>query len=495
MTARLAALAVVAALFIAGQYVFRGASLEDAYITYRYADNVARHGVFGYNADDPIPTEGATSVAWVAAMVPGIYLFDDPLWWGKALGIAAAVTIAVVLARRAGLLAALVFLAIPATSVHAATGMETMATAWALCLLGLAHVDGRRGAVAAFAVVAYLIRPDTALFSLVLLVAGAWHPGDVEPGADRRMITPLQRWAPLGAFVGVLLLTVIARLAYFQTLVPNTYLVKRALGVYSPYGVRAMLNFGVWAVPLIGGAGLTLLLAWRARARVTYALVTLGAALAVYAAQWARFEPVMNYADRFLYPCLPLLIWLALVELPSAPRPRWVTPALAAVALVVAIGLNWRTLPHFVGSGHAATAQKTLGLSLRAVAPGATDRSISVTAAGAVPFFSRWRTIDALGLNDREIAARGVKAREPNSPSFVAIVDVDTVFRRRPAVILDSPGDSLFSVPFRRDPRFGDYASAGRLSRPGLTLDVFVRRDWPHQAALAAALTRAGVER
>jgi arabinofuranosyltransferase len=492
LTARLAALAVFAALFIAGQYVLRGASLEDAYITYRYAENVARHGVFGYNPDDPIPTEGATSVAWVAAMIPGIYLFDDPLWWGKALGIAAAVAIAAVLARRAGWLAALVFLAIPATSVHAATGMETMATAWALCLLGLAHVDGRRGAVTAFAVAAYLIRPDTALFSLVLLVAGAWHPGDVEPG---RVIPPLRRWAPLGAFAGVLLLTVLARLLYFHALVPNTYLVKRALGVYSPYGIRAMLNFVVWAAPLIAGAGLTLLLAWRARARVTYALVTLGVALAVYAAQWARFEPVMNYADRFLYPCLPLLIWLALVELPSAPRPRWVTPALAAVAVVVAIGLTWRTLPHFVGSGHAAAAQKTLGLSLRDVAPGATDRSISVTAAGAVPFFSRWRAIDALGLNDREIAARGVKAREPNSPSFVAIVDVDAVFRRRPAVILDSPGDSLFSVPFRNDPRFADYARAGRLSRPGLTLDVFVRSDWPHRGVLASALARAGVQR
>jgi arabinofuranosyltransferase len=466
LTRRLAALAVLATLFVAGQIVLRGASLEDAYITYRYAYNVARHGVFGYNVDDAVPTEGATSVAWVAAMAPATRVLDDPLPWGKALGAAAALATAVVLARRASLLAALVFLAIPATSVHAATGMETMATAWILCLLGLAHVDGRRGLVAALAAAAYLIRPDTALFSLVLLLAGAWRPG---PATG--VVTPLRRWAPLGAFAALIGVTMLARVAYFHALVPNTYLVKRALGPYSPYGVMAVVGFATSAAPLIVGAVLTL-------------------ALAVYAAQWARFEPVMNYADRFLYPCVPLLVWLALVELPSAPRPRWVTPAVAAAALLVAVGLTWRTLPHFVGSGRVAATQKALGLALREVAPGDPDRRLSVTAAGAVPFFSRWSTIDALGLNDREIAERGVKAREPNSPSFVAIVDLDTVFRRRPAVVIDSPGDSLFSVPFRRDPRFADYASAGQLSQPGLSLELFARRDWRHRAELERALAR-----
>lgn len=485
MTRRLTALAVLVTLFVAGQIVLRGASLEDAYITYRYAYNVARHGVFGYNVDDAVPTEGATSVAWVAAMAPATRVLDDPLPWGKALGAAAALATAVVLARRASLLAALVFLAIPATSVHAATGMETMATAWILCLLGLAHVDGRRSLVAALAAAAYLIRPDTALFSLVLLLAGAWRPG---PATG--VVTPLRRWAPLGAFAALIGVTMLARVAYFHALVPNTYLVKRALGPYSPYGVMAVVGFATSAAPLIVGAVLTLALAARARARVTWALGTLTLALAVYAAQWARFEPVMNYADRFLYPCVPLLVWLALVELPSAPRPRWVTPAVAAAALLVAVGLTWRTLPHFVGSGRVAATQKALGLALREVAPGDPDRRLSVTAAGAVPFFSRWPTIDALGLNDREIAERGVKAREPNSPSFVAIVDLDTVFRRRPAVVIDSPGDSLFSVPFRRDPRFADYASAGQLSQPGLSLELFARRDWRHRAELERALAR-----
>lgn len=500
-TATRLVLALIVSAFLAGQLYLRDGRLDDAYISYRYADNLGHHGTFSYNPDDRVPTEGATSLVWVLLMVPATLVLEDPVAWAKALSVLAALAIGLALYRRTHAWeAGMVFLLWPATSIHGATGMETMLAAAVMLALALTYVDGRPHRMLVSGCLAFLVRPDTLLFSLLLfgqrglseLAPFRGSAAAPRPGRLRRA------WAsPLTAFVGFVVAVTAARVAAFGSLVPNTYLVKTALGIYSPYSVAAIGRFLIPVAPVILAA---LWVAERRRrgaddrARTAWICV----AILVYILQFARFEPVMNYADRFLYPSLPVIIWLGFSALSQPVRPAALRVVLALAWLLIPAYLTWHYIPSFRATANIFRDNHVvLGRALHGVATAAPDRVLVVTGAGIIPHFAKWHAIDALGLNNREIATSGLKAREPRAPGFVAIVNVDYVYRQRPAVIVDWPGDSLFSIPFRADPRFSGYALVGRIGRGsgmgGMALEVFVRRTWPGKEELAGALRRAGI--
>ncbi|HEV2105490.1 MAG TPA: hypothetical protein VGU27_07125, partial [Candidatus Eisenbacteria bacterium] len=135
------ALAAAAAAFAWAAWRMRGFTVDDAYITLRYARHVAAGLGPVWNAGSR--DEGYTSPLWMLLLVPPHLLHLDALAAAKAMGVATTLATAWVLARwRPGgaapadaLAAAALWLALPATAVHAISGMETALAALFVTLL------------------------------------------------------------------------------------------------------------------------------------------------------------------------------------------------------------------------------------------------------------------------------------------------------------------------------------------------------------------------
>jgi hypothetical protein len=241
---------------------------DDAFISFRYAENLTRGLGLVYNAGERV--EGYTNFLWTLWAALGIRLGVAPETWSVGWGVACYAATIALLARRAlrraggaggaaaGIpIAALLAAAHPDWNVYATSGLET-ACFTLLALLGFQVViDGlaRPRSLAlgglAFALAA-LARPDGVVFAAL---AGAFVAARARP----RLAGAI---AFGGAFLAIALPFELWRLAYYGDLVPNTYYAKSAGLAWHAQGfVYLRLYFTQYwillaAVPLAGAAAL-----------------------------------------------------------------------------------------------------------------------------------------------------------------------------------------------------------------------------------------------
>ncbi len=238
---------------------------DDAFISFRYADNLL-HGLgLVYNAGERV--EGYSNFLWTVFTTLGMRLGATPEAWTMAWGVAFyAGTIALLCFRRRapgsvprgaiGLpLAGLVAATHHEWSVFATSGLETSCFTFLVTLAYVCAVDAGIPAWAAGAVAGLLAlsRPDGIVFApfLALYVAFA---------RPRRLAAGL-------AFVGALLALVIPyaawKTAYYGDWLPNTYYAKSAARAWWSQGwLYARLYFTrYW--PLAMGMPLALVAWWR----------------------------------------------------------------------------------------------------------------------------------------------------------------------------------------------------------------------------------------
>jgi arabinofuranosyltransferase len=148
---------------------------EDAYITFRYAENWARGLGPVYNAGERV--FGYTSPLWTAWLALGAALGIDTFAWARAWGIVLSLVGLVLFTRlldrsasRAAAWAFAVFFALfPAFAAHAVMGMESGLLVAALAAAALAVEVRSRGAGVCLALLA-LVRPEAFVVALALSV-------------------------------------------------------------------------------------------------------------------------------------------------------------------------------------------------------------------------------------------------------------------------------------------------------------------------------------
>lgn len=197
--------------------------VDDAYVSLRYARNLALGNGLVYNAGQP-PVEGYTNFLWVVWMAPGTLLPVHPATWATGwgllfgcAGLATATGLATTLCTRDtstpspwALVPAAALAAVPAYGIAVTNGLETgmylamvMGAAWAV-------FDGRRPLLGgALAGLLYLVRPEG------LAVGGALV---LVPLLDRR-----RDLRPVAALLGIVIPYFVCRTVYFGTLIPNTF--------------------------------------------------------------------------------------------------------------------------------------------------------------------------------------------------------------------------------------------------------------------------------
>jgi hypothetical protein len=377
--------------------------VDDALILCRFGENVGRGLGWCFNPGAPIDTH--SSPLWVALLSVGERLAMDLPYLSRALGVVAALALAILVARAAGrlfpggvaLAVALVVAGDSALATWSLSGLET--AGFTLLLVAgvlLLPVSVRAGSVGldlllgGLAGAQALARPEGLLFGGLLvcvrLLGGGAGRGGAAFLAFLGVVVPLEGW----------------RLASFGSAVPGTVAAK-----WLPSGEALVAGLGAVAhtllrrAPLVVAALAAIPVAFRRDTDIALRRFLLGAGLSVMllvvlvvlaGGDW------MGH-DRLPQAVVPLLGLLAGVGLTHRAR-AVPAPALLFLAALSVAG-SWWQADRVPEHGHAA---RRLGEWLaRTVAP---DTRLGVAAAGAVPFHSGLVTVDALGITDRSVALR-----------------------------------------------------------------------------------------
>ena len=423
---------VAAAAAAAGVYAFlvlqylQGGFVEDSFIHFRYADNLAHGHGLAWNPGQG-PVEGFTSLTWVLALAAAAHLSGASVPdVGFALGILFGGGILLcywLVARRclppgsdvAALIVPLHLAVSPVVARHAISGFETSLT---IVLMGtLALVWASRGGLprtallsAAATVLLALTRPDALLFAVAGTTAFVFAARS--PDAARVY------WVSFVLPLGVALAAYLAwKLWYFGGVIPLPALMKIApQEIYSsPPLLRFVFSqwfeFLAYAAPVVFLAMIGL---WSGATPRQSALIALAAGTAAHAVYLLTVVPEMAFHWRFFYPVLPSLSVLAVAGLwhvlrrdeNSSRRFQLQTVALVGFFVLYNLG-HW-------GQIRRQTLEDTLDtqvlVDLGRALEGIGAIEIAGSDAGAIPFFSRAAFVDLEGLNDP--VAAGIRAQE-----------------------------------------------------------------------------------
>jgi len=524
-----ALLLLLAALLVAAlmPLLLTDAPQDDAYITYRYAENWANGDGFVFNAGEE-PVEGYTNFLWTLIIGIAIRLGIDPELLAPHLGLAATVGAALLtalLARRLGAgpwlaaLAALLMATRPGLTVHAMGGLETPL----FMLLLLAGVYPRVRAVrttrddvlsGTVLGLAALTRPEGMLLFGLLELADAVAALRARPGLLSWLGGVVRRAAPFVLVVGVHMAW---RVNTYGDWVPNTFHAKVAGGsaVWAAgyaYSRDAVLSLGLILVAI---PYLVVGMAAGRRARLTCLWIS-----SVYLVYVGYVGGDYIPGFRFLLPIMPLWCALAAASLELAGRRlNGARGALGAGVLLVAFG-GVHTVNDFQNHGFWPQQDRrhrelvAAGRKLNEILP--PDAWIAATAAGRVPYFAERRCVDMMGLSDRHIAKQPAKVgdtlelaghlkgdgayvldRQPDSIAFLRLVVLAGPLASQPnwPAAVRKQAFSISEREIASDPRFRrEYrlyslplpevdAWLNLFARPG-TLDVtalpgLIEADWP----------------
>lgn len=410
---------------------------DDAFISFRYAENMA-HGM-GLVWEPGATVQGYTNFLWTLTIALALSMGFEAVAAAQTIGIllqTGAVVIFAILARGylgSGILAlglGVVLATNASFSAYATGGLETAL----LCFLMTAsllvfHEIAARGRqdLGRLLMLSFLLglcgltRLDSALFIAAVILASAFSV--VRAGSGRVAFRLLALAIP-GA---VLLLAYIAFvLGVYGDLLPNTFYVK--VGQLSPEVIRRGIYYVFSFLQLFGllmplAIALIVLVARRRDlftvAIVTYLLVQLGYIVSVGG-------DFMEY--RLLVPLLPALLlsigagWVEVVrDIPGFLR--GIVGSAAVLALVALSGFHAYTFKDGAFTRPLLSVPELqrqmtdsrydwtgIGRKLGGLFPQGYDGGpiVGVRAAGAIPFYSRLRTVDMLGLNDHWVARNGI---------------------------------------------------------------------------------------
>ena len=447
---------------------------DDAFITYRYARNLARGEGLVFNAGEQV--EGYTNFLWTLLHALPEWLGWSAPVFSQVVGIALMVaTVAVTLrfARRLfgseafAFLVALTLLANMTFLTYATGGLETMqqtllVISVAALLLpapgtrGAAALDDatwarRRLAAGVLIGVAVLTRLDSVVllgtWVLVHLVV-QWRN---EERSEVRARTLGASLLQIGLPAAALAVPWFAwKLAYYGNLLPNTFYAKSAGSPVVPvlYGLGYLLAF------FLSYAAFLLIGRWRKYRGELFAVPGV-AQLLVVLPVWFLYICAVGgdfMEFRFMVPVLPAMAMVAAFLIDRFDRRR--AQVVLVVVLLLFSGahrvaptiipypvLTFRELSHW--PNESTTTWKGKGELLAREFPGGPDvagqPTLAVAPLGVLPYFADLTTVDMLGLTDPYIARNGY-AIEPYYPGHVRMAPVDYLVEREVNLVLGQPG-------------------------------------------------------
>lgn len=391
---------------------------EDAYISFRYAENFASGSGLVYNIGEKV--EGYTNFLWVMILAAISYLSFDVPTYGQITSIFFFGLILFTFQQlcrhfRLGIwLAAIMTISLalnPCLARWASSGMEvTLYSSLLLLTLFFYFTSGEKSPDwlwGLFLGLSCVTRPEAIAIAGLFFLFAFFSKG--KP-LFKRFIMPL---IIVMALVGS---HVLFRLLYYQALFPNTYLAK-VHGVEGLYGrglsyVHSFLIFHDYYFFAI----IPLFLLSSLRRKVEFLLPLSLSILAVIIVIFEGGDFYDYY--RFLTPYLPFfylllaLTWSYLFELSSR---EWFKGTyvfqmfLISVIVLFSLDMSFHAFPwrareahNFLTACELNHSRRLVGMSLKQNCP--PETTIMINCAGIIPYYSRLPSIDAMGITNAEIA-------------------------------------------------------------------------------------------
>jgi hypothetical protein len=416
----LAVCAVAAAILVAHSLIWNFVT-DDAFISFVYSRNLARHGQLVFNLGEHV--EGYTNFLWTVLLAALMKVGLQPELMSRVLGTGAGCATLFVCARASArlrgewrlwdALPALLLAGVPGFACWSSGGLETQLFTL-LVTLGatLFLVEEEREHPPPWAAVCFglaaLTRPEGLLF-FALTVAFAL-------ALTRRLPTRGQLIA-FGVFVAMVAPHLLWRRWYYGWWLPNTFYIKSSGlgGAWSQGGYylqQLTLQFHLWIVPLLMAGSL---LVKRERRMLTlYAYATF--VVAVFFVYVASVGGDFMGLFRFALPVLPLIALCAARALETLCTRLPSSASVPVVALALALHA-WHAVrvdrgSFFIGADHGIdtpgylrwyTADRAaIGKWFAQYAR--PDDYAAVGGAGAQVYYSGMKSLDCFGLSDEHIA-------------------------------------------------------------------------------------------
>lgn len=389
--------------------------LDDAFITFRYAEHLAAGYGPVYNIGEAV--EGCTSFLWLLLLAGGKWLGADTVLLSKILGgYFAVATLGLVLfsyrfvkdiSRTESAIGTIILGSCGLFTPWLSSGMEVNLFAFMILWTVLLYIKAAQDEypvhsmlyVGILLALTVITRPDGAIVVLLLFGHTLY-----QSFKSRRLIG----WSMIVSSAAIYIPFFLWRWDYYGYLLPNTFYAKVGFGWSQLWrGLIYAGDFFVADSVVILLALIGVVFAYRRQqSRGLGLLFGVSIAIVIYSILVGG-DPMP--ALRFVVPTLAPLAILAAVGIRSITVKPVIIGllTLAVVAFhIVQININY-DIELLIRADKVYIRGKEVGLWLKENLPPTT--LLATSTAGSIPYFSGFKTIDMLGLNDAHIAHRDMK--------------------------------------------------------------------------------------
>lgn len=426
---------LIVAIAVLNVRQYRGFTIDDPWITYRYAENLVAGKGFVFNPGDRLESFSSFTHVFLLAAVRLITAEIDKV--GRALGVLAHLATIVLLLIASWrfnrdrplafhVIAPLLLALSPSAAAWAVGGLETPFVGLLLLATLLVYqreetqpTGFRWSAVLLFLVALTRVEGALVFFCLAAHQAWKWYSGNHT--IERRTVI----WA--GTFVVLFGAYTAWRWTYFGDLLPNTYYAKATGPLLHQWiaGLKYCLAFAIYLGVLPLFFCLVPLFQTEARSRtLPWILVIAGYGGFIFhcGGDWMPFY-------RFFVHILPLILWLFQEGVweasnRAAPDRRKLMGACIVVAVLAAVCGNAMLYRREIAPILGRVKRGTLIRQYFDVAEylkreGSPDQLVAGSEAGVIPYVSGMRFLDIVGVLDRHIARTKGGLHRKSDPGYV----------------------------------------------------------------------------
>ncbi len=450
----LAALAIVTF----HQLVFFNWTSDDAFISYRYVENLISGKGLVFNTGENV--EGYSNFLWVMILSFLKFLGISPLWASKIISYIASLLLVILVYRTAlatGLdnftsgLCSLTVSFSTSIAYYSMSGLESVF--YTFLLLTAVYLNGTyedkpvpKNLMALYGVLlaAALTRPEGILFLILSSIYHLLKKSIAKKGVALKIILKVQLLAG-----SIYCLFLIFRYFYYGKILPNTFYAK-PIGTFVENGNNAF--FSNFSNAFLSGSFLLVpLLLFLTRKKVikryVFPLLFCGGQIIfmIYAGDWMAF-------GRFFLPILPIVIILSASlnqEILSRKNnihynKSVIFPSLIILILLIA-GNTYQTYFVLVHKNrypyHIMNSSSLIDLGKKLKHDYTKEKKLAVRRIGAISYYSDLKIIDILGLTDNQIAhnIKTIKTIEIANEKNASVV-----LEKEPDIIILFASESIF---------------------------------------------------
>ena len=484
--------------------------VDDAFIVFRYADNLVHYGQLNWNPGND-PVEGYTGIALPLLIAGAVKAGIPPIIMTHAIGVISFIAggiflfLLLRLIKISGLVTGLITLlysTIPVLYTHIFSGLETMLFTSAIIIvmyysLLLLHGKYRQKKyhiiLNLLLVFLSLIRPEGVILGIMLILFIALYMR----GMDKKQL----RNCCIYAFIFFILpftAYFLWRWSYYGYLFPNTYYLKTGNGAFNfaSFSSLSELVEKYFGIPFIIGLFLLLIdidKVWESIKKdevkiISKEFLTILLAVIIFSAililKYVNTDLLMNYSNRFYVPLIPAFLIVLAVFLDiggrnlkkvSVESPMTYKVYIAGICFLL-IFQTGKIVNGFKHEYREAAGLRTLIENVHIQAGKYIhdhfnkDYTLLIHAdAGAIPYYSGLKTIDFGGLNDEYLSHRSsLNKHEMVDYFFKVNADILVITSFKSDKIERKAGSLNWETLEMtiNDPRFKQYSNIKTFSTP-----------------------------